>query len=136
MKIKLFCLSILLSANLFGATASWYGTFFNGRTTASGYVYNKHQLTCASNKHKFGTVLKVTNKANDKSVVVVVTDTGSFDKKYGRDIDLSQEAFSRLDKIGKGLLDVNIEVLSTEKTFRYKHGNPIFNYNNYVKGVI
>lgn len=113
--------------------ASWYADGFEGKLTASGYIYNSNQLTCASNKHQFGTVLKVTNINNNKSVVVVVTDRGAFDKKYGRDIDLSKRAFSEIENIHKGLANVKIDVIDTKHTFRYKHNSPVFNYNNYVK---
>lgn len=134
MKQFVIICNLLLSLSCYGAIASWYGDLFHGRTTASGYIYNKEELTCAKNDMKFGTVLKVTNRDNNKSVVVVVTDTGSFDRKYGRDIDLSQEAFSRIGYLGKGLLNVDIKVLSTDKTFRYKHKNPQFKYEHYVGG--
>lgn len=117
----------------FSAVASWYGVPFHGRLTASGYIYNQEQLTCASNVHKFGTVLKVTNVDNNKSVIVVVTDTGSFDRKYNRHIDLSKKAFSKIENLNKGLANVRIEVVSTENTFRYKHNAPIFNYTDYVR---
>lgn len=123
----------MISAVSNAEIASYYGKGFHGKLTASGYIYNKNQLTCASNKYKFGSVLKVINLENKKEVIVVVTDTGSFTKKYGRDIDLSEEAFRRLDKLGKGLLDVKIELVDDSKVFRYKHGGPVFSYNNYVK---
>lgn len=136
MKIKQLVMAIFIlgSSYCYGKTASYYAEPFHGRVTASGYIYNKNQMTCASNVHKFGTVLKVTNKANQKSVIVVVTDTGSFDRKYGRSIDLSEAAFKKLDKLGKGLLKVHIEVLNRNNTFRYKHGKPAFRYSDYVKG--
>ena len=122
---------VILSRIASGEVASWYANGFEGKTTASGYIYNSSQFTCASNKHKFGTVLKVTNKENNKSVKVVVTDTGSFDRKYGRHIDLSKKAFSSIAKLGEGLIDVNIEIVDTSKTFRYKHGNPVFKGEDY-----
>lgn len=115
-----------------GAIASWYEKGFEGKTTASGYIYNSKQFTCASNVHKFGTVLKVTSKDTGKSVLTVVTDRGSFDKKYGRNIDLSKRSFAEIDNIHKGLINVNIEIVDTSKVFKYKHGNPVFNYKNYV----
>ncbi len=133
--MKKILLGMFILSNLaYSKVASWYADGFDGKLTASGYVYNSSQLTCASNKHKFGTVLRVINKENKKSVIVVVTDTGSFDRKYGRDIDLSKRAFSEIGNIHKGLLDVEIEVLDTSNTFRYKHKAPVFNYNDYVQG--
>ncbi|MEG0151624.1 MAG: septal ring lytic transglycosylase RlpA family protein [Cellulosilyticaceae bacterium] len=111
--------------------ASWYGKPFHGRLTASGYVYDMEQMTCASLDYPFGSVLKVTNLDNGKNVNVIVTDTGDFKKKYGRDIDLSKKAFSKLDKIGKGLLNVKIELIDSSKSFRYKHGKPVLNEKIY-----
>lgn len=124
---------ILVSFKSYSKIASWYADGFEGKLTASGYIYNSNQLTCASNKHKFGTVLKVTNVENNKSVKVVVTDRGAFDRKYGRDIDLSKRAFSEIENIHKGLANVNIDVIDTGNTFRYKHNSPIFKYSDYVK---
>lgn len=134
MKSKyLIILFLLISLQSYSQIASWYSNGFEGKLTASGYIYNSNQLTCASNKHKFGTVLKVTNIDNNKSVKVVVTDRGAFDKKYGRDIDLSKRAFSEIENINKGLANVKIDVVDTSNTFKYKHNSPLFDYNNYIK---
>lgn len=89
-------------------TASWYGHPFHGRKTASGEVYNMHGYTAASNTHKLGTKLKVTNVANGKSVVVRVNDTGGF-SKYGRTLDLSKAAFSAIANTATGVIKVRIE---------------------------
>lgn len=118
-------------------TASWYGNGFEGKLTASGYVYDSNQLTCASNKYPFGTVLRVTNKTNGKSVLVVVTDRGGFDK-YGREVDLSKAAFKKIATLNEGLIDTKIEVVSKRDVFKYKHGSPRFNsaeYKKYIKGI-
>lgn len=90
--------------------ASWYGGKFHGRTTASGAVFNKYAMTTASNTHRMGTRLKVTNVVNGKSVVVRVNDTGGF-KKYGRTLDLSYGAFSKIANPKTGIIKVKIEVL-------------------------
>lgn len=85
--MRYFLLSLILM--LFVActstgTASWYGKGFEGKLTASGYVFDSNQLTCASNEYPFGTVLKVTNNENKKSVLVVVTDRGGFENMVER----------------------------------------------------
>lgn len=128
---------MFLTACVSTGTASWYGQGFEGKLTASGYVYDSNQLTCASNDYPFGTVLKVTNNENGKSVLVVVTDRGGFDE-YGRVIDLSRAAFLKISTLGHGLIDVKIEVVSDKNTFRYKHGNPRFTeaeYEKYIKNL-
>ena len=133
---KLLIIALLISQTACGKVASWYGKGFEGRSTASGYIFDSRQYTCASNAYDFGTVLKVTNKANNKSVVVVVTDRGSFKKKYGRDIDLSHAAFVKIANPNEGLIKVSIKVLNDKNTFKYKHGRPVFNAresNKYVK---
>ena len=109
--MRYLILSLLLLANAsYAATASWYGIPFHGRLTASGERFNMNDLTCASNTHKIGTKLKVTNKSNGKSVVVRVNDTGGF-KKYGRTLDLSRGAFNKIVDINKGLVKISIQVL-------------------------
>ena len=128
---------VIVTACTSAATASWYGKGFEGNLTASGYIYDSNQLTCASNEYPFGTVLKVTNRKNKNSVVVVVTDRGGFEK-YGRKIDLSRAAFKKLAVSGHGLLNVDIEVLSKKHTFKYKHGKPYFtmeDYERYTKDI-
>ena len=100
--------SVLLVTSANAGVASWYGSKFHGRTTASGEKFNKWAMTAASNSHKMGTKLLVTNKANGKSVVVKVNDTGGF-KKYGRTLDLSRGAFAKIADINKGLIEVTIK---------------------------
>lgn len=111
--------------------ASWYGEKFHGKLTASGYKYNMNDMTAASMDYPFGTVLRVTNRRNDNYVDVVVIDTGAFKKKYGRDIDLSKAAFAELDKLGYGVLDVDIEMIDDTKQFKYKHGGKKFDRDYY-----
>ena len=100
--------SVFLVTSANAGVASWYGGKFHGRTTASGEKFNKWAMTAASNSHKMGTKLLVTNKANGKSVVVKVNDTGGF-KKYGRTLDLSRGAFAKIANINKGLIEVTIK---------------------------
>ena len=87
------------------ATASWYES---GELTANGEAFNPDANTCASNSYKFGTILKVTNLANGRSVYCRVNDTGGF-HKYGRAFDLSRKTFSDIADLDKGLIQVRIE---------------------------
>jgi rare lipoprotein A len=86
--------------------ASYYNSSFHGKVTKSGEVYNENRLTCASNTHKLGTKLKVTNLDNGKSVIVKVTDTGSFSKVT---LDLSKKAFERIAELEKGIINIKIK---------------------------
>jgi rare lipoprotein A len=58
----------------------------------------------------FGSVVRVVNLDNNRSVVVRITDRG--DLLDGRVIDLSYEAAHRLEMTKSGLASVKLEVLS------------------------
>ena len=70
--------------------ASWYGGGFQGHETASGENYDMTDLTCAHRSLPLGTLVRVTNLVNHKSVVVRVNDRGPF--LASRVIDLSYAA--------------------------------------------
>jgi rare lipoprotein A len=89
--------------------ASYYGNEFHGRKTASGETYNQHDLTCAHRKLPFGTMLKVTNVKNNKSVIVRVNDRGPWVK--GRIIDLSYAAAKKIGMVEDGVVRVKIVVV-------------------------
>jgi rare lipoprotein A len=89
--------------------ASYYGKQYHGRKTASGERFNMHELTAAHRTLPFGTNLKVTNLANDRSVVVRVNDRGPF--KRDRILDVSLEAARRLQMVAAGVTRVRIEPL-------------------------
>lgn len=86
--------------------ASYYGKKWNGRKTASGEVFNTDSLTCAHKTLPFGTMLKVTNQKNGKSVIVRVTDRGPYIE--GRIIDLSLAAATQIDMVHSGVAPVEI----------------------------
>jgi len=92
------------------AHASYYADKFHGRRTASGRLYNKTKLTAAHKSLPFGTVVRVTNEDNGKSVVVEITDRGPFVR--GREIDLSRKAFYTIaSSSGMGYIKVTLEIL-------------------------
>jgi rare lipoprotein A len=93
--------------------ASYYGTYFHGRPTASGEKYNQFALTAAHKTLKLGTIVKVTNPQNNKSVFVKINDRGPFIK--GRVIDLSTKAAELLGYRNKGTAYVKIEIVKKEK---------------------
>ena len=67
--------------------ASYYAAKFHGRRTASGERFDSKVLTAAHLTLPFGTLLKVTNLRNMKSVIVRVNDRGPHVR--GRIVDLS-----------------------------------------------
>ena len=89
--------------------ASWYGGDFHGRPTSSGEIYNMYDLTAAHKLMPLGTIAKVTNMGNGRSVVVKINDRGPFVE--GRIIDLSYSAAESLDMVRGGTTSVEIEVL-------------------------
>lgn len=90
--------------------ASYYGERFNGRRTASGRMFNMNKLTAAHKKLPFGTLVRVTNEKNGKSVIVEIIDRGPFVK--GREIDLSKKAFFTISNTsGSGYINATLEVL-------------------------
>ena len=91
-------------------TASHYGNGFNGRPTASGEIYSEKKLTAAHKTLPLGTVLKVTNLHNNKSVYVRVNDRGPYVK--GRILDLSTKAADLLGYKSKGTTTVKFEVIN------------------------
>ncbi len=87
--------------------ASFYAKKFFGRKTASGERLHKDSLTCAHRTYPFGTMLKVYNPANGRSVIVRVTDRGPFVR--GRIIDLSWRAAKELGIISQGVAMVTVQ---------------------------
>lgn len=89
--------------------ASYYADMFNGRRTASGETFSNSSFTAAHRTLPFGTKVRVTNPSNGNSVEVTVTDRGPH--VAGRIIDLTSAAFSALDNLSRGVIDVQIEVI-------------------------
>lgn len=90
--------------------ASWYGHPYHGRAAASGEIYDMEELTAAHRTLAFGTLVRVRNLANGKSVDVRINDRGPF--VDGRIIDLSRAAARRIEMIGPGTAKVRLEVLA------------------------
>ena len=95
--------------------ASWYGPKFHGKLTANGEIYNQMALTAAHKSLKFGTLLKVTNTKNGRSVIVRINDRGPYIE--GRDLDLSKGAAIELGLLRKGVARVKIEEVAPGDQF-------------------
>jgi rare lipoprotein A len=91
---------------------SWYGAQFHDRKTASGERFDSGAFTMAHPKLPFGTMVRVTNLRNGRSVVVRVNDRGPF--VGARIADLSQAAASEIGMMRKGVARARIEVLDQE----------------------
>ena len=107
----LFALSSFSFASVYKSNvqASYYAEKYHGRKTANGETFNMYAMTCAHKTLPFGTVLRVTNLKNNKSVDVRVNDRGPFVK--GREIDVSKAAAQKLGMIKTGTASVRIEIL-------------------------
>ena len=106
-------------------TASYYAPKFQGRRTASGEVIPLDSLTAAHKLLPFGTLLRVTNQKNGKTVLVRVNDRLPSSSK--RVIDLSYLAAQEVDMIREGLVQVKIEASSIHqmnKLVDYFEGKP------------
>src|SRR3979490_1827269 len=90
-------------------TASWYGSYFHGKPTASGEAYDMHDLTAAHPTLPLGSYVRVTNLRNGRAVVVRVNDRGPI--VQGRIIDLSYGAAQVLQFQEKGLQRVRLDVV-------------------------
>lgn len=89
--------------------ASYYGKEFHGKKTASGEIFDMYKFSAAHQDYPLGTIVRVTNLSNGKSLVLKINDRGPFLK--GRIIDLSYAAANELDFVLEGTTTVKIEVL-------------------------
>ena len=103
--------SCMMAQGMIRGNASYYADKFHGRRTASGEVYNKDSMTCAHLNFPFGTILKVRNPKNGRTVYVRVTDRGPYIKH--RIVDLSKAAARELDIIRTGFALVEITPLNS-----------------------
>lgn len=92
--------------------ASFYGNEFSGRPTASGERYDPSRYTAAHRSLPFGSLVRVTNLANNRSVVVTINDRGP--QRGDRILDLSYAAARELNMINDGVVRVRVEVFTTK----------------------
>ena len=89
--------------------ASWYGHAHAGKRTASGEPFDPGALTAAHRTLPLGTMVRVTNLTNRRSVEVRINDRGPADTS--RIIDLSKRAAEMLDFTIDGTTRVGLEVI-------------------------
>jgi rare lipoprotein A len=89
--------------------ASWYGREEQGRPTADGETFDRHEMTAASRKLPFNTIVRVTNENNNRSVQVRINDRGPW--VNGRVLDLSEAAADTLDMKSSGTAPVKIQIV-------------------------
>jgi rare lipoprotein A len=93
--------------------ASWYGSDFHGKKTASGEIYDMYAMTAAHKTLPISSYARVTNLENQRSVIVRINDRGPF---HGdRVMDLSYAAAQKLDLQQAGTGSVEIKAIAPEQ---------------------
>lgn len=111
-------------SELMTGIASWYGADAHGGATASGVSYDMYTFTAAHRTLPLGTVVRVTDQDNGKSVMVCVTDRGPYVR--GRIIDLSYAAAQQLDLENRGVGRVALSVVSDANGTPLKPGEAYY----------
>jgi rare lipoprotein A len=88
--------------------ATWYKA---GKRTANGEKFDPHGMTAAHKKLPFNTMVRVTNPANGKSILVRINDRGPFIK--GRDLDLAMGAAKSIEM--KNTSKLIMEIISSQQ---------------------
>ncbi|MFK8049539.1 MAG: septal ring lytic transglycosylase RlpA family protein [Halioglobus sp.] len=91
-------------------TASWYGAKFHGHKTANGEIYDLYRATAAHKTLPIPSYVRVTNLANNLSIIVRVNDRGPFHPD--RVIDLSYAAAVKLGYVDFGTAEVDLEIVN------------------------
>lgn len=99
------------TTRLGSGSASYYASKFHGRRTASGEAFDNGAMTAAHRTLPFGSLVRVTNPANGRSVVVRINDRGPFTR--GRMIDVSRAAADELGLVARGHATVELELLES-----------------------
>jgi rare lipoprotein A len=94
--------------------ASFYGSDFHGKRTASGIRFDMNAMVAAHPSYPFGTLIRVTNLANRQAVTVRVVDRGPAAEQQagGVIVDVSRRAAQRLGFVQRGRTRVRLEVLA------------------------
>ena len=94
------------AAHALSGMASYYS---QDQMTASGEVFNRHDMTAAHKTLPLGTKVKVTNLDNGRSTVVRINDRGPY--VGNRVIDLSEAAADVLGMRTRGLAPVRVDLV-------------------------
>ncbi len=99
--------------------SSFYGIDFHGKLTANGEVFDMYGLTAAHKSLPLNTIVRVTNLANNKSLILRINDRGPYIK--GRILDCSYGAAKKLDFLSQGTTKVRIEIIEVGDNKYMKH---------------
>jgi rare lipoprotein A len=90
--------------------ASWYGKLFQGHQTASGEDFDMNAMTCAHRTLPLGSLVRVTNLRNKRSVILRVNDRGPV--MQNRVIDVSYAAARFLGFGARGTAPVRLDLIT------------------------
>lgn len=96
--------------------ASWYGSYFHGRLTATGETFDQNALTAAHPSLPFNTYLKVTNLENQDSVIVRINDRGPYIDP--RNLDLSRAAARCINSKETGVVPYKAMIMEPSSRVR------------------
>ena len=100
--------SSIRSESIIGVS-SWYGPNFHGKLTANGEVFDQYGVTAAHKTLPLGTVVRVTNLDNSKSIILRINDRGPYID--GRMLDCSYGAAKKLGFMSIGTANVKIDII-------------------------
>ena len=107
-------------ASVSDGIAVYYSDKFNGRKTYSGTRFSNKAMVAAHRTLPMGTMVRVTNQKNKKSVIVKIIDRGPSQPE--RVIDVSKAAATKLGFVKAGSAEVNLQVVGKAKTGTSKKG--------------
>ncbi|MFH1197271.1 MAG: septal ring lytic transglycosylase RlpA family protein [bacterium] len=93
--------------------ASYYADKYHGRRAANGELFNMYEFTAAHGEYPFGTIIRVVDLSNNKSVIIRINDR--FPYHPDRIIDLSYASARELDMLKAGISRVRLEILKWGK---------------------
>jgi peptidoglycan lytic transglycosylase len=93
--------------------ASFYGAAHAGKRTASGEKFDHRDFTAAHRTLAFGTLVRVTNLSNGRTVNVRITDRGPHIET--RVIDISLAAAREIGMQSKGVIRVRLEAFRADQ---------------------
>ncbi len=89
--------------------ASWYTSDKSESLTANGEIFDPNKLSAAHKSLKFGTIVRVTNLDNGRSVDVRINDRGPYVE--GRIIDLTPASARQLNMLTSGIANVELMLI-------------------------
>jgi len=101
--------------------SSYYGPKFHGKLTANGEIFDMYKISAAHRYLAIGTLIKVTNLDNNKTLNMRINDRGPY--VNNRILDCSYAAALKLGFVEQGTANIKLVVLEMG-TGKIGTGNP------------